>query len=529
MRRSAQLFLLTVAILFLNPLAAFAQDSQQPADETSYGVVSLDGNRLFSIESSLGPISARSRAERVRTTIKQLAEDKKAHPSTVATVEQDGCTEIVLGDHHIMTVTEGDANLAGVTRQKLAATYAERIKASLTGRIQREHAPENLMASLINTGIATGGLIVTLIVTFFIAGKVRNTLNRWRGKYIRTIRLQELELLREETIYAILVGIVKLARTVIVWLLVISYLITALGLFPKTEHLARELKDQIYNAAANVVVPAILGYVPNLFFLVVIILLTRYVLKFVKFLATQMESGTLSLPGFEPEWVGPTANILKFLIAVFAAMLAFPYLPGSGSPAFQQVAIFLGVLVSLGSSGAVAHIISGVFLTYTGAFRLNDRVKIADTVGDVVQRSLLATRVRTIKQEYITIPNGMVLGSHIINYSASGTSPGLILHTEVTLGYDVPWRKAHELLIEAARRTDDIASEPEPFVLQTSLNDHHVAYQLNAYTQNAGVMAVSYSKLHQNIQDVFREADIEILSPEYRSMRNGNPSTVPKS
>src|SRR5690606_28613271 len=194
---------------------------------------------------------------------------------------------------------------------------------------------------------------------------------------------------------------------------------------------------------------------------------------------------------------------------------------------FQQIAIFLGVLVSLGSTGAVSHVIAGVFLTYTGAFRLNDRVQIADTVGDVVQKSLLATKIKTIKQEYITVPNGLVLGSHIVNYSSTGTSPGLILHTTVTLGYDVPWRQAQDLLIQAAENTEGLKSEPKPFVLQTSLNDHHVAYQVNAHTASPDSLALIYSRLHQQIQDVFRDADLEILSPEYRAVRDGNASTVP--
>ena len=192
------------------------------------------------------------------------------------------------------------------------------------------------------------------------------------------------------------------------------------------------------------------------------------------------------------------------------------------------MAIFLGVLVSLGSTGAVSNVIAGIFLTYTGAFRMNDRVRIADTVGDVVHMSLLATRIKTVKEEMITVPNGLVLGSHIVNYSSSGSDPGLILHSTVTLGYDVPWRKAEELLKEAARKTEHIIESLEPFVLQTSLNDFNVAYQINAYTNEPSKMAMIYSALHKNIQEVFRDAKVEILSPEYRAHRDGNALTIPE-
>jgi small-conductance mechanosensitive channel len=159
--------------------------------------------------------------------------------------------------------------------------------------------------------------------------------------------------------------------------------------------------------------------------------------------------------------------------------------------------------------------------------KIGDRVQIADTVGDVVDRTLLVTRVRTIKNVVITIPNGLVLNNHIINFSSSAQEMGLILNTGVTIGYDVPWRQVHMLLIEAARATEHILEEPEPFVFQTSLNDYYVSYELNAYTQVPEEMAATYSELHQNIQDYFNTAGVEIMSPAYSAWRDGNASTIP--
>jgi small-conductance mechanosensitive channel len=166
-------------------------------------------------------------------------------------------------------------------------------------------------------------------------------------------------------------------------------------------------------------------------------------------------------------------------------------------------------------------------LTYARAFRVGDRVQIANTVGEVIDKGLLVTRVRTIKNVEITIPNGMVMGSHIINYSTASQEHGLILNTTVTLGYDISWRLIHETLIKAARATNGILPEPRPFVLQTSLDDFYVSYELNAYTDQPNKMAVVYSDLHQNIQDFCNEAGIEILSPHYKALRDGNPSTIP--
>jgi small-conductance mechanosensitive channel len=242
-----------------------------------------------------------------------------------------------------------------------------------------------------------------------------------------------------------------------------------------------------------------------------------------------LERETIRWPGFYPEWAMPTSKMAELVILAFALVIIFPYLPGSDSPAFKGVSIFLGVLFSLGSTSAVANVIAGVILTYTRAFRIGDRVQIADTVGDVIAKTLLATQVRTIKNVVITVPNSLVLGSHIINFSTSANGRGLILHATVTIGYDAPWRQIHALLIAAAEATSDILNEPRPFVLQTSLDDFYVSYQINAFTDQPGKMAAIYSGLYQNIQDKFNEAGVEIMSPHYAAVRDGNSTAIPET
>jgi len=206
---------------------------------------------------------------------------------------------------------------------------------------------------------------------------------------------------------------------------------------------------------------------------------------------------------------------------------AYPYIPGSSSPAFQGISVFLGLLISLSSSAAIGNIVSGTVLTYTGGFRLDDRVKIGDTIGDIVETSMLVTKIRTIKNVVVSIPNAVVLSSPMVNYSALARQEGLILHTGVTIGYDAPWRQVHELLITAARRTRGIVETPAPFVLQTALNDFYVAYEINAYTHEPQRMVQIYSDLHANIQDAFNEAGVEIMSPHYGALRDGNTIAIP--
>jgi small-conductance mechanosensitive channel len=208
-------------------------------------------------------------------------------------------------------------------------------------------------------------------------------------------------------------------------------------------------------------------------------------------------------------------------------VVIFPYLPGSDSPVFQGISVFLGFLFTFGSAGSLSNIIAGLVLTYMRLFKIGDRVKIGEVTGDVIEKSLLVTRIRTIKNEIISIPNSTVMSSHTINYCSDAVEKGLILHTTITIGYDVPWKQVHQALLDAADRTDMVLKDPQPFVLQTSLEDFYVAYQINAYTREPNKQAVMYSQLHQNIQDCCNESGIEILSPHYRAARDGNMSTIP--
>jgi len=272
-----------------------------------------------------------------------------------------------------------------------------------------------------------------------------------------------------------------------------------------------------------------INYLPNLFTIIVILFVTRYAIRFLKVFFDEISNEKVVLEKFHKDWADPTFKIVRFLIYAFTAIVIFPYLPGSQSPVFQGISVFIGVLFSFGSSSAISNIVAGVVLTYMRPFKIGDRVKIADTTGDIVEKTLLVTRVRTIKNVDISIPNSMIMGSHIINFSSSSSGTGLILHTGVTIGYDAPWKTVHELLINAALATSEINKEPKPFVLQTSLDDFYVSYELNAYTNSPNIMAKIYSELHSNIQDKFNEAGVEIMSPHYGAHRDGNQTTIPEN
>ncbi|MDQ6843675.1 MAG: mechanosensitive ion channel family protein, partial [Bacteroidota bacterium] len=272
---------------------------------------------------------------------------------------------------------------------------------------------------------------------------------------------------------------------------------------------------------------SIWDFLPNLFTIIVIIIVFRYLLKGLKFLKNEIESGVLKINGFYPDWANPTFQIVKILVLAFMMVVMFPYLPGSGSPAFQGISVFLGVLFTFGSAGSLSNIIAGLVLTYMRGFKIGDRVKIADITGDIIEKTLLVTRIRTIKNEIISIPNSNVMNSHTTNFSSDAADKGLIIHTTITIGYDSPWRQIHQLMIDAASATPMIEKEPAPFVLQISLDDFYVSYQINAYTKEPNKQAIIYSHLHQNIQDKFNEAGVEIMSSHYSNLRDGNTTTIP--
>lgn len=489
--------------------------------------VMLEGRQLIPIKVSVLSFTPADRARAVTGRINKLIRDPFFNVDQIKTHTGDITTDIVVGDTILMSVTDADATAAGKSRSELAQSHMQILKASIAAHIQ-EYSARSLAFSAAYALLATLGLVIVLALLSRIKPRILSRLEAWRGVYIRSLRVQSIELLHHDRIVAIIATAIKAFHFASVVVLLNLYLPLVLSFFPWTRPYSSKYLDYIM-APLERVGSGIATYLPNIFYIVVIVFITHLIIRLTRFLFSEVGKGTLSIPGFFPEWADPTFNIVKFLIIAFAVVAAFPYLPGSESPAFKGVSVFLGVLISFGSSSAISNIVAGVILTYTRAFRLGDRIQIGETVGDVIETNLLVTRVRTIKHVDITVPNSMVLGSHITNYSSAAKEYGLILHTTVTIGYDAPWRQVHELLLAAARSTENILELPAPFVLQTSLDDFYVSYQINAYTDKPSIMARTYSELHQNIQEKFNEAGVEIMSPHYGALRDGNMTTIPEA
>jgi small-conductance mechanosensitive channel len=342
--------------------------------------------------------------------------------------------------------------------------------------------------------------------------------------------LQNFEIISSNTIGRLVLRLLQIFRTLAILTFLYFYMTFVLRLFPWTRKFGDDFLQYFFQIL-DFFAQETAKYLPNIFVILLIIIITYYLLRVIRPFFTAIERETLVIHGFYPDWAKPTYNLLSLLIIALATVIAFPYLPGFNSPAFQGVSVFLGVLFSLGSTSAIANVVGGVILIYTRSFQLGDKISIGDVIGDVIEKGLLVTRIRTPANRIITIPNSSLSNTNVINFSVSQREfeQPLILQTTVTLGYDLPWRKVHATLKEAALATQLIVSEPAPFVLQTSLDDFYVSYQLNAYTDHPKRMVHIYSELHQNIQDKCNEVGIEIMSPHYNALRDGNHSTIPEN
>jgi small-conductance mechanosensitive channel len=378
-------------------------------------------------------------------------------------------------------------------------------------------------------GLAVIVLIITGILIFGLRRLFKWTAIKIRvheGKRIKALKIKNYTLFDAKHLVNAFLSANNMLKWFFIFLLIYIALPILFGIFPWTKHFADTLFNYILNPAKKIA-HSVWNYFPNLITIIVIIVVFRYLLKGFHFLKNEIENGDLHIPGFYADWANPTFQLIKIAVYAFLAIVIFPYLPGSSSPVFQSVSVFLGVLFTFGSSGSLSNVVAGLILTYMRLFKIGDRVKIGDVVGDIIEKSMLVTRIRTIKNEIISIPNSTIMNSHTINYSSGVNENGLILYTTITIGYDVPWKNMHSALLEAADRTDFLLKEPKPFVLQTSLDDFYVSYQINAYTKEANKQAFIYSQLHSNIQDACNEAGIEILSPHYRAARDGNTTTIP--
>jgi small-conductance mechanosensitive channel len=491
------------------------------------GAVIFNGETLFTLQDPGPTGDLTERAEGIADRVTAVAQDQAIPVEALALSETELGTAIYAEDRLIMVVSDADAAPTGQTRQALAAQYLDTLQA----QIQRDRAERSAQylsrAALLAVG-CTLGLVLAILVLANAMPQFYRWLDRQQDRWVPNVRIQNFELLTAHQLTALVRNFTKLLHFALVLALILVYLSYVLSLFPATRTLGQNGFGYLVGAL-GIVWGGFVAYLPNLLSIVIILFLASTILRFAQWIFSNIRRERLTLPGFYPEWATPTFRLVQFLVVAFTLAVIFPYLPGSDSPAFQGVSIFFGLLVSLGAGGAIFSVVAGFILVYTRAFAEGDRIHFGDIEGFVEEKSLFVTRIRTIENVLVSVPNTSLLTSNIANYSAlvREQQMPLILKTTITLGYDVPWPLVYETLIAAADATSYILKEPRPHVWQTSLDDFYVSYQLRAYSLHPDLLDATYSELHQILQDYCNQAGIEILSPHYGAMRDGNQSTIP--
>jgi small-conductance mechanosensitive channel len=528
---------LMLAVVWLTiAIPAQAQQSVLAGNPIDGYPVVLDGNELFRVKQGIpGVVSAEERARVINDRLIQVARDNSISPEAIQIEEQQGGSVILAGDKILFTVRESD-RLEDQSRQETAEKSVQ-IMQSAVAQFRRDYSTQQIARGILFAVLSTIVLIGFLVLLQRLISRLLIEIKAARRADTLDLRVQNFQILGSNATSYLLTGLAGLMRLVLVLMSFYLYIPFLLSQFPATRAIGTSILNDIATRISQAAT-AFVQYLPNLAMILLIALFTHYLIQFAKLVIIELGRDD-AYPWFYQEWIQPTNRLAMILLIAIACIVSAPYLPGFNSPAFQGISLFLGALFTLGSSSAVANAIAGIILIYTRAFRIGDIIQIGETTGEVVEKSLFVTRLLTFKREVITIPNASVLNSNVVNFNAVSRfnalphaasyelSNCLVLHTTVTLGYDVPWRKIHEVLIQAAEATAGIVTKPHPFVLQTALNDFNVSYELNAYTNHPEIMPQTYSKLHQNIQDYCNQAGIEILSPAYSSIRDGNHSTIP--
>lgn len=508
---------------------SLALESMTVSDSVAMGVpVMIHGEMLYRLYSPLGTFSPKQRADRLSDILEEYIQDDTQSLDSMQIVDGINVTTVRMGGRVIASFTNDDAAPSQRTRVEVAQENAVKIK-NVIIKFRKE---SGLQQILINAAIAAGLTVLLFILWRTLSYLFARAAERIRGlqnRVIPSIRIKNFELLSAERSTEALVLASNGVQFVVKLILAYVYLTLVLGLFIWTRGWAANLLNFIVQPAQKLG-EKFVNYLPNLFAIAVIVIAFRYILRFSTFIFQNLEQGTLTVQGFDRDWAVPTRRLVNGLLMLFAAVLIYPYSPIAESTAAQGISLFIGIVFSLGSSSLIGNLIANIILTYTRSFQIGDRIKVGDVTGDVIEKTAFVTRIRTIKNEEISIPNSNVLSANVTNYSeAVRRGDALILHTSVTIGYDVPWRLVHDLLTAAALTTDGILDAPEPFVLQTGLNDYYPVYQINAYTSRPATSAAIYSRLHAAIQDKFNEAGVEILSPAYHVHRLDNTITIPES
>ena len=477
----------------------------------------FEKDTLYYLYTSYGPYDIDTRVKYVEEKLKELYNDPYFVADSIK-IKPAGDYLLVMYNEKIITrVTIVDALWENSSQTELAQRYANIIKNTIL-----KYKEQNSLKSVL---IRLAELLLVLFIAFILVWAINRLFDFLKKialnsehRFLTSIRIRNYDFIKKPGIVKALVKLLAILRIVFLLFLLITIIPLIFDIFPSTQYLSKIIVQWISEPIKNVGI-AIIGYLPHLFYIVIIAVITRYVLKILRFFALEIERGILKIRGFHPEWAHTTYVLARMMLWVLALVIMFPHLPGSDSDAFKGISVFLGVLISLGSSSAISNAIAGIVISYMRPFQVGDWIKSGEIIGAVIEKNALVTRLKTINNEDITIPNSAILSGATMNFTSIGKEIGLALNVQVKVRYDYSDNLVEELLIEAALKTNGISPKPHPYIFQISLSELNAVYELNAYTFHPENMYFIKSDLTKNIQSTFRQANIEIFSTQYVEIR----------
>ena len=487
----------------------------------------IDEDTLFFLYARKGGMMPEARIEMAREKIVELGKKLAFFTDSIYVFESEYTTDIMAGEDVLLGLTDLDGMWQNNTREQLAEEY----RTAIQQKVMEIHEDYGLRQKLLGFLL----VIIVLVAQVLLIKLTNWVYNKWRLRWTRKLmrlikptNIKDNDLFNTHRMGLVLLAIFRLLRmTLIVMQLVVSIPLM-FSAFPETKTFAYKLLGYVWEPVTDIF-RAVVDFLPNFFKIIVIILCFRYLVKGIRYLANEISSGSLKINGFYSDWAEPTFYILRFLCYSFMLVMIWPLLPSSNSEIFQGVSVFIGIIVSLGSTSIVGNVMAGLVMTYMRPFHIGDIIRYGEIEGYVIEKSLLVTRIRTRKNDIITIPNSNLMGSQTSNYTrASQSHGGIIVHTKVTIGYDMKWQTIRDLLLAAADATPGLKKSPKPYVNVTALDDFYVEYEINGYTHSYETLPTVYSTLHQNILDKFHTAGVEIMSPHIFAHRDDLPLQIPE-
>lgn len=485
----------------------------------------VEGDTLFYLYAKRGGVSPRQRVENTEEIILELGKKLTTRVDSLFLFDSEYATDIMSGERVIITLTEQDGLWHNMSRQELAEEYLPII----SNKVHNLHAKYGLMVKVKSVGLSLLVIILQIVLIYFtnrLFKLVRGRIVKLVRTKLRPITFKDYEFLDAYKQGRVLMWGSNVVRLMVIAIQLLISVPILFSIFPETKDLAYTLFSYVWLPLKDIFL-AIGRYIPKLFQILVIVFCFRYLNRGLKYVTKEIATGKLKITGFYDDWAYPTYYILRFLLYSFMFVMIWPLLPSADSDIFKGVSVFVGLVFSLGSTTVIGNLMAGMVLTYMRSFKIGDQIKMGDVVGSVMEKTPFVTRIRTPKNEVVTIPNSAVMSAQTINYSNSAEQFGIIIHTEISVGYEVEKEKVQALLIESALAAKGINIYPKPFVMITKLDDFYCTYQINAYTKEAKTLPRVYSNLYEQVIDKFHEAGIELLSPHFIAQRDGTEIMMP--